>query len=661
MSAGARPGATRSPPAALPSARPLFAAVAATLALLPASAASAAPLSPAAPATPTIAINGPSGRDLGTRASGIADEVVTRWAQLQRADGRFPDPIYGSGGDYGTAMLGYAMLRRGVQRGDRAQIQGGLDALLAQVDIPAGGAFELLVLARAYRWAAGELPSNPLAAPLWAKAGPKLAADLARRGPITSQSGSAKCYADARCYNNLKLVSSLASVELIGTGLAAATPSALLADTGLLGRVLHRVGSRVPKEVGSDVGRTGAAPIVGGGLLSDPPRNPLAYHALSTMMLGELNAALGDRAPKASRLAFERAARALLALAAPDGDLTWFGRGQAQVWVPAVVADAAAQAAQQTTSTVMRGRYLALADASLTRLRTLYGVGASGLPLVPGAIDGPTLAARKVDPYATTRGYNGLAVDALDRASATLETIDATATRVPSTRGGIVRSPKQAGLATITRGPLWVAIAAKSRASEDARYGAGVLALQRRDAAGRWASLLPGRPYSPRIVSTIAIRSGGRLLAPSGEIRGTAGSAGVSMLGGWGTPGSSKGLVDSGTSWAWSVPDDRTIELRFRAKSARTIVANGLMADGALFRKVPFGFVITSLDGTQVQYSLGVAERRLDLKRSVQDGGGSAYDAAMGLAQAVATVRKGEHVVLKIRVVGAPVDPVGGS
>ncbi|MBJ7472811.1 MAG: hypothetical protein JHD16_16005, partial [Solirubrobacteraceae bacterium] len=411
--------------------------------------AAAAPLAGAAAlpaAAPTADVAGASGPDLSVRATAIADEVVRRWASIQRVDGRFPDPIYGTGGDYGTAMLGYAMVRRGAQEGDRALIRGGLDALLAQVKVPAGGAFELLVLARAYRWADGALPSDPVGAPLWAKAGPQLAADLAARGPVASQTASAKCYADARCYNNLKLVSSLASLELLGTRLKPVGAGALLADPGLKARVLHRVGSRVPKETGSDVGRRGEAPLQGGGVLSDPPRNPLAYHALSTMMLGEVVDELGPEAPMAATQAYDRATRALLVLAAPDGDLTYYGRGQGQVWVPAVVAAAAARAAEYATTDVERGRFLALAEASLTRLRSVYGVGAAGLPLVPGAIDAATLAARQVDPYATTRGYNGLAVFALDRAAASLKQASGTATRVPSERTGVVVSPKQAGI-----------------------------------------------------------------------------------------------------------------------------------------------------------------------------------------------------------------------
>lgn len=611
------------------------------------------------PAVPAADIAGPSGADLSVRASAIADEVVRRWASIQGADGRFPDPMYGSGGDYGTAMLGYAMLRRGAEEGDKSLIRGGLDALVAQVDKPAGGAFELLVLARAYRWANGALPGNALAAPFWAKAAPKLSTDLSSRGPIASQTASATCYSDARCYNNLKLVSSLASLELIGTGLPAAGPGALLADVGLRGRVEHRLSSRVPKETGSRVTRVGEASLTGGGLLSDPPRNPLAYHALSTMMLGEVLDELGDDAPATALEAYGRAARGLLVLAAPDGDLSWFGRGQGQVWVPAITAAAAATAAERTSSVVLRGRFLALAEASITRLRSTYGVGPRGLPLVPGAIERSVLSARAVDPYATTRGYNGLAVYALDRAAATLKRIEATATRVPSERTGVVRSPAQAGLATITRGGLWVGLAAKSRAPEDARYTSGLLAMQQRDATGAWRPVVPGRPYNPQRVGTLAIKVGGRTLLASGTVA-QPGPSSVTIRGGWAEPGVPKSLVDQGTSWRWTLEDQQTLSITFKARATRQVVLNGLMGDGATFRKVPFGFVVTNVDGSAVEYRLGVAGRRLDLQRGARPAGASAFDAALTDAQAKALVRRGEWVTAKIRIVAAAPTVPGG-
>lgn len=644
--------------AARPLARRLLVIAAFAGGAMPGAAAAQLPVPP--PAAPAAEPAGASGPDLSVRASALADEVVRRWAARQLASGRFPDPIYGSGGDYGTAMLGYAMLRRGAQEGDKTLIRGGLDALLAQVDVPAGGAFELLVLAQAYRWANGALPGDPVAAPFWAKAGPRLAADLSKRGPIASQTASASCYADARCYNNLKLVSSLASLELIGTGLAPAGTGALLADVGLRGRVDHRLGSRVPKETGTDVTRVGQSSLSGGGLLSDPPRNPLAYHALSTMMLGEVLDELGDAAPAGAVQAYGRAARALLVLAAPDGDVTWFGRGQGQVWVPAIVAAATAHAAERTTSATLRGRFLALAEASLTRLRSVYGVGANGLPLVPGGTDATVLSARAVDPYATTRGYNGLAVYALDRAAATLKRVPAMATRVPAARPGVVRSPSQAGLAAITRGSLWVGIAGKSRAPEDARYSSGVLAMQQRDATGAWKPIIPGRPYNPQRVGTLAIKVAGKTLVASGAIA-QPGPSAVTIRGGWSEPGAPKSIVDQGTSWRWRLEDRRTLSVTFRAKASRQVVLNGLMGDGATFRKVPFGFVVTNVDGSALEYRLGVSGRRPRLLRGTKPVGASAYDAAITLAQAKAQVRRGEVVTAKIRVIAhAPVVPGGG-
>jgi hypothetical protein len=185
--------------------------------------------------------------------------------------------------------------------------------------------------------------------------------------------------------------------------------------------------------------------------------------------------------------------------------------------------------------------------------------------------------------------------------------------------------------------------------------------MQRRNAAGTWSSILPGRPYTSQVVGTIGIRTGGRLLVPSGSVRAVQGStASVGVLGGWARPGNAA-TIDPGTSWRWSIADARTVEVRFRAKAARTVVATGLMSDGATFHKVPYGFVVTSPDGTALQYTLGVLERKLGLDRSTRAGVGSAYDARVDIAQAVGRVRRGEHVVLKIRVLTPPVSPGTGG
>ena len=307
---------------------------------------------------------------------------------------------------------------------------------LAQVEIPAGGAFELLVLARAYRWAAARCRATRSPRRSGRRPGPRIAADLARRGPISSQTGSASCYADARCYNNLKLVSSLASVELLGTGLTAAVADgAARRPRPARPRAAPRRLARARRRSATTCRASGAAPIAGGGVLSDPPRNPLAYHALSTMMLGELNAALGDRAPRggAARVpacVAARCSRSPRPTATSRGSAAGRARSGCRPSLPTRPRRprsgprrptcAAGTSRSSTRRSRACARTTALAQAACRSSRA------------PST--GPTLALRRVDPYATTRGYNGLAVDALDRASATLETIDATATRVPSTR-----------------------------------------------------------------------------------------------------------------------------------------------------------------------------------------------------------------------------------
>src|SRR6185312_9563017 len=108
-------------------------------------------------------------------------------------------------------------------------------------------------------------------------------------------------------------------------------------------RVRNLLSVTVPKvEIADGRLSLGRSHLIGA-VLSDPTHNPTAYLALSTMMLGralDLYAA----PPASALLAFRRAVVALLGLTAPDGDITYLGRGQGQVWASASAAAACALA-----------------------------------------------------------------------------------------------------------------------------------------------------------------------------------------------------------------------------------------------------------------------------------------------------------------------------
>ncbi|MBO9533600.1 MAG: hypothetical protein J7513_11575 [Solirubrobacteraceae bacterium] len=622
----------------------------------------AAPLASAdAPPAPGGSAGAPyvDGNDLAVRADGIADDITARWTLLQRSDGRFPDPVAGTGEDYGTAMLGLAMARRGAERGDRDLVRSGLAAILAEVERPTNGAFEPLVLAEAYRWGSQHLSQAAGVSDLWPDAEAKLRADLIARPPAGAASVAVRCINDPVCWNNLKLVGALGGAVLQRTGLTSQVPGSLLADATLTTQIQSTASVIVPGRTGSGVARHGTAAVTSGGILSDPPRDPLAYHVLSTAMLGRLIEELGPAATLGAREALERADRALLLLAAPTGDLTWWGRGQGQSWVPAVTAEAAARAASLSSPKGhLRGRYLALAEAALQRLRSDYGIGAYGLPLVPGATDAATLATRAVDPYATTRGYNGLAVDALDRAASLLRGNLTQSTSVPAARPGSVRSPKQAGLVTLSRGGAWVAISGRARATEDARYGSGVLALQARSRDGLWTDRVPARPFTPARSATLAIRVAGTIIPASGEVLETSSSTTAQLFGGWSAPGTGR-TIDAGTRWWWTIGDDRSVTASFRPKRARTVVASALAGDGDQVTPTPRGARVTALDGTTVSYEITVNGRAVAITRNERMLGGSAYDQSVRAFELSFRAPKGARVALRIRPAGAP--PIAGG
>ncbi len=245
---------------------------------------------------------------------------------------------------------------------------------------------------------------------------------------------------------------------------------------------------------------------------------------------------------------------------------------------------------------------------------------------MPGASTAEEIKARGIDTYATMRGYNGLAVDALDRIPALLTGVEGTASSLPSAREGAVRAPEQAGIAALTRGGTWVAIGGRSRDKTDARYGSGILALQRRD-GDTWRPQIPGRPLSGAGIATLAFQIRGQLYPMAGRLRSERSSKGVQITGGWGTPGGS--IVDTGTTWRWSITPQGTVAVTFRVQRDRTLAVQALVGDGAKARDTAAGTIVDGRAGTRIEYALRSGSRLLTVRTSRRPCGGSAYDRAI--------------------------------
>ena len=456
----------------------------------------------ATPSPPTPSSSPPA---LGAQISALVTSTTNEWALHQTPEGWLIDPVLGRAtSSYGLAMTGQSMVALGVSEDDVALVEDGLRAELTEAAQPDGGGFELLALSEAFAWNDQHLASMPA----WIAARPTIAAFITSHAPLVSDAGP--CYTDERCYDNLKLVAAIAELSLLQTGLPDPT---LGSPTTIRAKALALL-AQAAKNAGSDARRIGNSPFHNAGILSDPGRDPLAYHALSTLMLGQAVQSLGASAPAAVIAAFSRCARALIGLMAPDGDVAYIGRGQGQVWTVAASIDALSIAALMTHSATWKGRYLAGAALELSRLHRLYPPVGWGLPLVPRlagdeAGRAPSVQAPNqtpnylgIDGYANTVQYNGLSLWALSEAAHLLSLIPSTVYQaVPSTEQGAFLDPSHTRFATVTNGSLWYAVHGTDSDHADARYGFGLISVERNTAQG-WRAVLPYPPLTSSLTST---------------------------------------------------------------------------------------------------------------------------------------------------------------
>ena len=490
----------------------------------------------------------PTPAALASQAGALADAVAAQWQQHELASGALVDPVIGPlRGDYGDAMIGQAMVVAGSADGDEQLISDGIAAELADAAHPDGGGFELLGLSGAYSANQQALAQDPA----WLAARPRIARFLHRHRASISDLGA--CYTNPHCYTNLKLVSAIADLSLLGTGLRSGQKGELLTKRHALRKHALALLAMADENAGQDAYRIGNPGLSGIGILSDPSENPLAYHALSTVMLGRALLLLGPNASSATLGAFDRTAKALVGLLAPDGDATYIGRGQGQVWTVGVTVDALAIAAELTGNATWRGRYLAAAQVALNRLQSVYPSSGWGLPLVPrfATIGGPHSYAG-IDHYADTVEYNGLALWALDDAAAALAKAQpAPAESLPSTTGGAFVDPSHTQFAAVTHGGLWFAVHALDSNLDDPRYGFGLVAAELNDPAG-WQAVLPAAPLTNQpVVGSLALRGSKGPLHPVGSRISVSGAGVVTIRGGWVAAGATK-LLGRGTVWTYS-------------------------------------------------------------------------------------------------------------
>jgi hypothetical protein len=345
------------------------------------------------------------------------------------------------------------------------------------------------------------------------------------------------CIRRPNCYGNLKLVDALAVLAMTNTSLRSNLPKARLANP-VISRAYARsvINELIPRVSDHRLRATFAdGHKEHGSLLSDPPVNPLAYHTLSTWMLGQALIQLGPEAAPAAWQVYRENLTALSVLVAPDGTVTHMGRGQDQVWTLAMVVGAMTDGAAlyAATEPARASEYLAVAERALTRLQQQH-LYAGGVRIVSG----PRTTVAGIDPYAHWVAYNGLTLFVLTLAAeraVTLPRALAVAPGIPADAPLRVIDPKASRMAWVRSGPIWLAVHARRSDGHDLRYDFGLLALKRFDGT-QWQNLLAPRPLThgrkPQSMGPSWI-VGSRLALPEGKRMRLRRSGRVTVFGGY--------------------------------------------------------------------------------------------------------------------------------
>jgi hypothetical protein len=460
---------------------------------------------------------------LAAQAASLADAISLDWSRSLDAHGSIVDPITGQAeGEYGATMLAAGMLRASARNPAL-----GLGPLASQALFGSGhlvqSPFDLL----------GVSETLIAGGPLTGLAAASLQEALSQYPRYGSADPNTPCYKRIGCYDNLKLVfatATLAALRASALGGPEPAVGTVLADPRRTEReAQHLLVTTVARvEIPDGTLRVGKTRLTEGAVLSDPSRDPTAYLALSTTMLGRAIELLGAPAP-ATMLAFRRAVVALLGLVAPDGDISYMGRGQEQVWTMASAAAACAMAMRLLPAeAAIASRCEGLVVTELGALAKRRASGTFGIPVVPRVT-----WQRGVDHYVNRIDYNGLCVYLLNVLSDTLSSLaDPGEAPVPgAVEGEWFTDPGGTGVATTQHGGTWLAVHRAGSDPGDSRWGFGLLAIKALR-GGTWRSAMAARPLGPARQGPILLSRGHRYL-PAGLSIAVPRRGSIEVVGGW--------------------------------------------------------------------------------------------------------------------------------
>jgi hypothetical protein len=441
-----------------------------------------------------------------TTPGSLAHRYAGVWPLLQHPDGSFDDYVRDGAakGRYGEAMLGYALIERGIRSRDRLLVESGIRGINYVVQRPERqisnpSVFESWAVAAAYNVARRALAADPL----WSVHRPAWEEWLNQVRPVLSLGGRGTLF-------NRSVVEAVARVELARTGLRSPIPGTLLSDPeGARRSAVRYLISTLP-DAASRCTRNGHA------VLGDPPWHHLAYHALTVGTYARGLALIGRSARRGATRLLHSLLKASWRAAAPDGDLAYVGRSSEQAWALSMTAYAARYAARGSTSIRSARRLEGLAHRALSRLAR-YRLMPGGLAIVPAAAEPSGMSG--LDSYAGAGAYNGLTIVGLNLAAtqrrrarpAQLWSHRSHATVLPA-------APNQ--LALVRRRSVWFAVRQGGRHSHggDLRADFG-LVLAKRRVRDSWRDFVPHRPLAREPHGSVGplLLTAGRHLPPQGR------------------------------------------------------------------------------------------------------------------------------------------------